>query len=228
MLNLSFIVTLYAGFTHAFETDHLLAVSNIVTTRNKTSRAVKDGLFWGLGHTSTLLIVGVLVLVLRFALHEELFRYFEAFVGCMLIVLGVYRIRKWHREKKPVLHTHLHQHANGQLHHHTHLHLQDKTVHEHSHLPAYHIGLVHGLAGSGSLMVLIIGQSATVMQGLSYLLFFGLGSVGGMMLAAGLVSLPFSRIVFRKKIIQQVLILLSAGLCIVYGAWVIYQQLKEL
>ena len=50
------------GFTHAFEADHLVAVSNIVTKRDKLLLAVKDGIYWGLGHTSTIFLIGLLSL----------------------------------------------------------------------------------------------------------------------------------------------------------------------
>ena len=57
MMSFPLIITLYAGFTHAFETDHLLAVSNIVTRRTSIKMSLKDGIAWGLGHTTTILIV---------------------------------------------------------------------------------------------------------------------------------------------------------------------------
>ncbi len=66
------------GFTHAFEIDHLLAVSSIVTRRNSFVKAMKDGIFWGLGHTSTILAVGMVMLVARYIIAEHTFQYFEA------------------------------------------------------------------------------------------------------------------------------------------------------
>lgn len=225
MFNLPFIMTLYAGFTHAFETDHLLAVSNMVTRRSKTIKAVKDGMYWGLGHTSTILLTGIGVLLLKFQVNENYFGYFEALVGVMLIFLGVYRIVKWYKERKPFLHTHPHLHGDGRQHSHTHLHYAGRQGHQHSHLPAYQVGLVHGLAGSGSLMLLVMSQSKSVSYGLVYLIIFGFGSVLGMMIAAGVFSLPFSQQLFRNQKYQMVLVFLSATLCIVYGGWVIFQNL---
>lgn len=224
-MTLPLLLTLYAGFTHAFETDHLLAVSNIVTNRNKTMHAVKDGMYWGLGHTSTIFFIGILILLLKFQVAPYYFNYFEALVGVMLILLGIYRLVKWFKEKKPRLHTHQHKHADGHIHTHTHLHSIDKPSHEHTHFPAYSIGLVHGLAGSGSLMLIVMTQMKTVTNGLGYLLLFGLGSVAGMMLAAGIFSLPFSQRLLQSKWLQAGFVFASAGLCIVYGSWVMYQNL---
>ena len=83
---------LIIGFTHAFEADHLLAVSNIVTKRNSLWLAVKDGVAWGLGHTSTIFLIGMIIMVWKVAITEQTFHYFEAFVGIMLIVLGIARL----------------------------------------------------------------------------------------------------------------------------------------
>ena len=58
-----FLFAAMIGFTHAFEADHLVAVSNIVTKRDKLLLAVKDGIYWGLGHTSTIFLIGLLIIV---------------------------------------------------------------------------------------------------------------------------------------------------------------------
>ena len=225
MINFPLIITLYAGFTHAFETDHFLAVSNIVTSRNKTTKAVKDGLFWGLGHTSTIFLIGILILLLKWNIEEKYYSWFEAIVGLMLLLLGIFRIKKWYKEKSPVMHTHIHAHTTGQAHAHIHLHTVDKPGHQHSHLPAYNIGLVYGLAGSGSLIMLAMSQSQSVTSGLLYLLLFSLGSIAGMMLAAGVFSLPFSQKLLANRLLRASLVFLSSVLCILYGGLIIYQNI---
>lgn len=224
-MTLPLLLTLYAGFTHAFETDHLLAVSNIVTVRSKTIHAVKDGMFWGFGHTSTIFFIGILILLLKFHLTSHYFNYFEALVGLMLISLGFYRVLKWFKAKEPKLHTHQHTHADGHIHAHPHIHTINKPLHEHTHFPAYSIGLVHGLAGSGSLMLIVMDQMETAANGFGYLLLFGLGSVAGMMLAAAIFSLPFSQKLLQPKWLQAGLVFISAGLCMVFGTWVMYENL---
>ncbi len=95
MFTFPLLLTIYAGFTHAFETDHLLAVSNIVSQRNNMRSSMKDGVFWGLGHASTIFFIGVLMIVFKAGISDQYFRYFEALVGVMLIVLAVYRLVKF-------------------------------------------------------------------------------------------------------------------------------------
>ena len=221
MFNFPVFITLYAGFTHAFETDHLLAVSTIVSTRNQAAKAVKDGMYWGLGHTSTIFIVGAIVLLLKLQLNEKVFNYFEAVVGLMLITLGGYRVYKWFTNRKGLAKEQDH-HADEYNQPHSH---GVTFKHEHPHLPAYNIGLVHGLAGSGSLMVLVISQAPSIQYALIYLMVFGAGSISGMMVAASAFSLPFTRQALQFGKLQAILIFLSAGLSITYGGWVVYSHL---
>ena len=223
MMSFPLIITLYAGFTHAFETDHLLAVSNIVTRRTSMKMSLKDGIAWGLGHTTTILIIGVLLLLLRLNISAGYFHYFEALVGVMLVSLGISRLLKLAREKKEKEHTHepaaskedaAAYHYSGQGHR-----------HYHAHKLAYGVGLVHGLAGSGALVLLVMAQIKEPVNGLFYLLVFGMGSVAGMLVAAGFCSMPFSRNILQKKILQSVLIVVSGMLCAGYGSLVFYHNI---
>lgn len=192
------------GFGHAFEADHLVAVSSIVTRRNDLMLAVKDGVFWGLGHTSTILLAGFIFILGRVALHEHAFRYLEAAVGGMLVVLGVLRLRR--RDEHP--HSHTHSEAES-----------------HPHKLAYGVGLIHGLAGSGALILSVLTQLKDSLNGLLYLLVFGLGSVVGMMVAAGIFSVPFSLRVVGNQRVRNMLTWISSGLCIGLGLLVLYQNL---
>ncbi len=205
-------LTVYAGFTHAFETDHLLAVSNIVTNRNQLKLAVRDGIFWGLGHTSTIILIGVLMILMKENISADTFHYFEAVVGAMLITLALYRVYKlWKRQgfiKNEIRHTH-----------------SDSMAHAHGHKLAYSVGLLHGLAGSGALVVLVMSQMKSPADGIIYLLIFGLGSVFGMLLAAGFFSAPFSQRIIQSNVLHISLVLMSSVFCIVYGGKVIYENL---
>lgn len=205
-MNVPLLITLYAGFTHAFETDHLLAVGNMVTQRSSIKLSLKDGMYWGLGHTTTILVIGLLALVFRVNLPEDYFRYFEATVGLMLIVLGIYRLWLYFKSKKARIHDHLHPHS-------------------HPHKLAYGVGLVHGLAGSGALVLLVMAQIKEPLGGMLYLMLFGMGSVLGMLLAAGLLSFPFGKKLMALKLLQIILSLASGLLCIAYGAWVMGKNL---
>jgi cytochrome c biogenesis protein CcdA len=205
-MTLPLLITLYVGFTHAFETDHLLAVGNMVTQRNSIKLSLKDGMYWGLGHTTTILLIGLLALIFRVNLPETYFKYFEATVGLMLVALGIYRLWLFFKNKKARIHNHLHPHS-------------------HPHKLAYGVGLVHGLAGSGALVLLVMAQIKEPLSGMLYLLLFGLGSIVGMLLAAGLFSFPFSKKIMDLRILQIILALASGMLCILYGAWVMGKNL---
>lgn len=201
-MNELFILATSIGFAHAFEADHLVAVSSIVTRRNNFWLSIKDGIFWGLGHTSIILIVGVVFILGRFIIHESDFKYFEAIVGFMLVALGFWRLFQINKSKEK------HQHnPDG------------------SHKLAYGIGAVHGLAGSGAVLLTVLTQSKSSFDGLLYLLIFGVGSILGMMVAAGIFSIPFSTKIMNNKWIPVSLSIVSSLLCIFFGSIIMYKNL---
>ena len=208
-------LTVYAGFAHAFETDHLLAVSNIVSQRNSTFTSVKDGVFWGLGHTSTILLMGVIMLLLKVRVSPAYFHHIEAAVGLMLVVLGSFRLFKLKRFLSAVV---VETPAAQMV-------AVTNTGLKKLHLVSYGVGMVHGLAGSGELVLLVMLQMASLQMGMLYLLIFGVGSILGMLVAAAMFSLPFSKKILQSRLLQVTLILLSSILCIGFGMSVIYKNL---
>ncbi len=224
MFTFPLLLTIYAGFVHAFEADHLLAVSSIVSSRNNMRSSMKDGVFWGLGHTSTIFFIGLLMIVFKAGISEQYFRYFESLVGAMLIALAIYRLVQFFANKKIIVHTHEHTH-DGDQHKHLHLHVGDKQVHQHKHSLAYGVGLVHGLAGSGALILIAMSQMKSPVDGMFYLLIFGGGCIVGMLVAAGLFSIPFSKKLLQARMLQTILIIVTALLCLLYGGKVIYDNL---
>jgi cytochrome c biogenesis protein CcdA len=224
MFSFPLLLTIYAGFTHAFEADHLLAVSNIVSQRNNIWSSMKDGIFWGLGHASTICAIGILMILFKVGISEHYFHYFEATVGVMLIALAVYRLVKFFRSNKIVVHAHGHEHAEGG-HKHLHVHVGHVHEHHHTHSLAYGVGLVHGLAGSGALILIAMAQMKSAVDGLTYLIIFGGGCIAGMLVAAGLFSIPFSKKIMQAKMLQSFLIITTSVLCLLYGGKVIYENL---
>ena len=225
MFSFPLLLTIYAGFTHAFEADHLLAVSNIVSQRNNVWSSMKDGIFWGLGHASTICFIGILMILFKVGISEHDFHYFESAVGAMLIALAVYRLAKFFRSNKIVVHAHAHEHEGTTQHKHLHVHIGKTHEHHHTHSLAYGVGLVHGLAGSGALILIAMAQMKTAADGLIYLIIFGGGCVIGMLVAAGLFSIPFSKKIIQAQTLQSILIIVTSLLCLVYGAKVIYENL---
>jgi ABC-type nickel/cobalt efflux system permease component RcnA len=194
------------GFTHAFEIDHLLAVSSIATRRKSVLLAIKDGIYWGLGHTSTILVIGICMILAKVAVSEQAFHYCEAGVGVMLVLLGIHRI--WKTGEQERQHEQAHRHEV-----------------QHGHKLAYGIGLVHGLAGSGALVLLVMTQLKNPWEGIIYLVIFGAGSIAGMLLASGIFGLPFSSKVAASPLLHRGLTLLSSLLCIGFGCKVVFENL---
>ncbi|MEO1052626.1 MAG: urease accessory protein [Bacteroidota bacterium] len=198
-MTLPLLLAAVVGFNHAFEADHVLAVGNIANQRNNLLKAVRDGMFWGLGHTSTIFAVGCLIILGRSALEDVNFELFEAIVGATLIVLGTYRLMKVKGGKRA--------YTGGVA---------------HDHKLAYSVGLIHGLAGSGTVILLAMTQLEYTYQSLLYLVIFGFGSILGMMVVAGVFNLPFSKRIRVGNTFQFVLLILSAVLCMGYGGWIVY------
>ena len=224
MLSFPLLLTIYAGFIHAFEADHLLAVSNIVSQRSNMKSSMKDGIFWGLGHSSTIFLIGLLMIIFKVGISEHSFHYFEAMVGFMLIALAIYRLIKFFKNKNITVHVHPHTHGEG-AHKHVHVHSGGQHSHQHTHSLAYGVGLVHGLAGSGALILIVMAQIKSPIDGLAYLLIFSMGCVVGMFVAAGLFSVPFSKRIMQAKSLQNFLIIITSLLCFIYGGKVIYENL---
>ena len=193
-------LTIYAGLEHAFEADHLLAVNTLVSHRENLKQSLKDGIFWGIGHTTTIFLVGILMIGFKLNIGENIFKNFEAGVGIMLIFLGIYRMSKLYFPKQ-------------------HIHTRNTSR------AAFGVGLIHGLAGSGALVVLVISQMKTPFEGLMYILIFGLGSIFGMFLAAYLFSIPYTKSLLKSKKLQASLVIVSSLLCIIYGGKVVYENL---
>ncbi len=182
------------GLKHAVEADHLAAVSAIVSERKSLLSSSLIGGLWGIGHTISLFAVGVVVILLHVEISERTAQALEFGVAIMLVALGVNALNKIVRGK---FHTHPHEHGDRA---HIHPHLHDGTPEPDSN--THHgyrigkrpliIGMVHGLAGSAALMLLVLSTISTPLVGLLYIIIFGIGSIGGMILMSTLVGLPLS------------------------------------
>jgi ABC-type nickel/cobalt efflux system permease component RcnA len=224
------------GLKHAIEADHLAAVSNIVSDRKSLWSASLVGALWGLGHTISLFVAAVAVLFFHFEIGERLGRRLELGVALMLIVLGCDTLRKLFRGGQ--LHMHFHRHG-GRLHAHPHVHdatQAHQTTHDHGQTvkPLTHhgvgigprpliVGMIHGLAGSGALMLLVLSTISSPVVGMSYILVFGVGSIGGMMLMSLLLSLPFHFTAKTFGGVELTMRGLAGAFSIGLGVFMVYQ-----
>ena len=215
------------GLKHATEADHLAAVSTMVSERKSLwSSAIVGGL-WGLGHTISLFGAGILVLLLDFQITQTTERWLEFAVGVMLTLLGLNVLRKI--ISGGTVHLHTHEHGRH-THAHPHAHDPAETAHPEIAHPkgnnpkALLIGLVHGLAGSAGLMLLMIPTIPSKTVGLIYILVFGLGSIGGMMLMSLLVGLPFHYTALRFGKLNNVLQGVAGAVSIALGLYIIWEK----
>jgi ABC-type nickel/cobalt efflux system permease component RcnA len=184
---------LILGIKHALDADHLIAVSTIVSEHQSLKWASLIGAFWGLGHTATLFVVGLLVIGFRLTIPLRVALGLEFLVALMLVVLGGNILWRSFRAEKLHLHAHAH---NPETHTHFHFHGEPEESHAHPHpfksmRKPFLVGMVHGLAGSAALMLLVLTTIPSPLAGLVYILIFGFGSVGGMLVLSSLIGLPF-------------------------------------
>ncbi len=187
------------------------------------------GGLWGVGHTASLVIVGVFVLALRIAIPERVASWLEFAVALMIISLGLAAFRRALRSR---LDFHTHKHGHGELSH-AHIHFHEENgghvTHNHSHsvtgigLKPTLVGAMHGLAGSGALTLLVLTQINSSLLGLLYLGIFGIGSIVGMLLMSGLVGLPFVLSSRKLNGLHYSLQMIAGALSITFGIWYAYE-----
>ena len=209
-----------SGIKHAFDIDHIAAISTITSNQKSIKKSSLLGMFWGFGHAIALFLVGLIVLLLKIKIPEKMALLAELLVGVMLIILGINVLFAINKNK---IHIHKHKHGNEE-HVHFHSHKLGK-YHYHKHIPlkqSFLTGLIHGLAGNAALTLLILATINPALLGLIYTLFFGIGSILGMMLISTIISLSFAAIPNLQKTQKLIrsstgLISMTIGLIIVYG-----------
>jgi len=177
---------LLLGFRHAFEPDHLAAVSTLATRQGRLLDACRLGLAWALGHTASVGVVVGAIILFGWHLPDRLWPAADVLVGMLLVGLGGTVILRYARGR---WHLHLHSHnAESAPHLHLHSHAQG-AEHSHSHPQAdarrsLGFGLLHGLAGSAAILVLLVAAAPTRTAQLAYFVAFAAGTVIGMLLVS--------------------------------------------
>lgn len=210
------IVGLSLGMRHALEPDHLAAVSTLASEERGARAGVFLGVFWGLGHTLSLVAVAGSLTLLGTHMPVAVSDSLELAVALMVIFLGIRTIARALREGNTgTEHTHLH---HGKPHRHAaplkHVHLNRWTLATRPLL----IGLMHGLAGSGALTTLVLLEQPTASARLSYIALFGMGSIVGMALLTGLAGIPMMRLAQAPRM-SAALMLGTGLLSTTIGAW---------
>ncbi|RBP91460.1 high-affinity nickel-transport protein [Cytobacillus firmus] len=189
------------GIKHSTEPDHIIAVSTIASQTKRLFRSSLSGVFWGLGHTLMLLLMGVTVIALKQHIPNPFALSLELVVGIMLLYLGFNGFRD-----------------NQQL----------GSATQHYHKKSFIIGGIHGLAGSAALIVLTTARAQTEVQAFLFILIFGAGTIIGMLLFTTVLGLPFLISSAGQKKIPLILVRASSAASILYGIYYIYEVSNNL
>jgi high-affinity nickel-transport protein len=238
----------FLGMRHATDPDHVIAVTTIVSRQNRVGRAALTGIVWGLGHTLTIFIVGTAIILFDVVIPTRIGLSMEFSVGLMLVILGIMNIVAFMRSARMVAtveaaeRDHRHHHSHGDyIHSHSHGHLPGTHSHSPEQTPLARmdrvlgtidvyrqlrpliIGIVHGLAGSAAVALLVLTTIRNPRWAIAYLLVFGAGTVAGMMLITMSIASAFSFFGNRHSRFSTRLGLASGLLSLAFGLVLVYQ-----
>lgn len=228
----------FLGMRHATDPDHMIAVTTIVSRQRSVGRAAVTGIYWGLGHSLTLLIVGGAIIYFGLVIPARLGLSLEFCVALMLIVLGALNLRPALRLARASA---AHAHHDGEyVHNHPHGHRAETHGHSEDAVPTARldrmfgelrtyravrpilIGVVHGLAGSAALALLVLPVIQRPVWAMAYLAVFGLGTIAGMMLVTATLAVPFS-FTARFNFMQRHFGTAAGALSLGFGVFLAYQ-----
>jgi len=231
---------------HATDSDHVIAVSTIVSRERDVRHAAIVGMFWGVGHSITLFVLGVAIIVFGLVIPQRLGLGLEFCVALMLIILGAFNLRVALRSFRarsmfPGGDHHEHPHRHGDyIHSHPHGHAPETHGHREESVPparldrrfggskAYRalrptiIGIVHGLAGSAAIALLVLPIIRDPLWAVMYLSVFGAGTIAGMMLITTAIAVPFSYAT-RFEFLHRHLGAVAGVVSFSFGLFLVYQ-----
>ena len=243
----------FLGMRHATDADHVVAIATIVSRERSVAGSALIGAAWGVGHTITVMAVGVAIIVFGIVIPPRLGLSMEFAVGVMLVLLGVLTLTGMGRAVGAAhthasvpgghvldLHDHLHAHGDY-VHWHPHSHGPDAHGHAEEHTPLarldrsrlgriafyqwlrpFAVGLLHGLAGSAAVALMVLSIIREPVAALGYLLLFGLGTIVGMMLITLAISAPFAFTAVNLPKLNWRLRVASGLISFVFGVVLIY------
>ncbi len=236
----------FLGMRHATDPDHVVAVTTIVSRERTLLHATLIGALWGLGHTFTILAVGTAIIVFKLTIPPRLGLTMELSVGLTLILLGglnltgiLRRAIEWITLRRLGSGAHSHF-LFGRWIVHTHdadgepilldsISLLGWTPLWWKKLGVFHIlrplivGIVHGLAGSAAVALLVLTTIRHPSWAIGYLLIFGLGTVAGMMLITAAIALPFAYSMRHFTRLNRGLAMASGFISVAFGLFLCYQ-----
>lgn len=249
VLFLSIIVLgFFLGMRHATDPDHVIAVTTIVSRYRSVRHAAVIGALWGIGHTITIFVVGSAIVVFGLVIPPRLGLTMELSVGVMLILLGIMNltgILRWLSESftpgSAAAHSHAHAHGDY-VHAHPHSHAPENHGHAEGATPVgwmdrvfgrmglyqavrpLAVGIVHGLAGSAAVALLVLTTIRSPYWAVAYLLVFGVGTIAGMMLITAAIAVPFAASASRFARLNRSLGVASGLISLVFGLFIVYRM----
>jgi len=205
------------GMRHAFDRDHIAAVTHFISLEPDPLKSAWFGFRWALGHAVMVLALGTLILVLHLKFDPAFERYAELAVGGTLIVLGIWRLFLLWQERR-----HVHRHAHHQKEHsHSHSHEPGKE-HVHRFAPTL-VGMVHGASGTAEVFVLIpITLIATTWLAYVYIALFSLGCALTMSIYGYVVGRFYRRANQTGQRIYRTLVILTSLSGLILGIiWIV-------
>ncbi len=230
----------FLGMRHATDPDHVIAVTTIVSRQNKISRAALTGIFWGVGHTLTIVAVGTAIILFGVVIPARIGLSMEFSVALMLVVLGLMNVAAFLRSARSIAKveqasaaTHAHHHSHGYTIH-THPHSPDTMplarmdrlfarLEIYRQLRPLLVGIVHGLAGSAAVALLVLTTIRDPRWAIAYLLVFGVGTVAGMILITMSIASAFTFFGRKHANFSARLGLVSGLLSLAFGLLLMYQ-----
>lgn len=204
---------LILGAAHSFAPDHLAAVGVFVSRRPQWRRALAVGARWGVGHSVVILMVGGALVLTGWRFPDQFAPSVERVVGVTLIGLGVVAFVRAMR-----VHGHLHEH-DGVPHWHLHSHRRS-AQHDHSHHAALGIGMLHGLAGTGALVIALpLAATESAPLALAYLVAFGTGTTVAMAAFGAVAGWVVRRAAHRSATLVRATASVAALASVTVGMW---------
>jgi ABC-type nickel/cobalt efflux system permease component RcnA len=217
------VVALILGVEHAFDPDHVIALTSIVCNVKSVKKSLVLGSIWGLGHSITLLVAGVLVVALRVAIPEGITQVFEIAAGILLIALGLFVLRDFVHERHHFsgCDEHMHSQFEGE-HDHNHQ-LEMNRGHSHKHSPEHKSllsGVIQGLGGSAAIMLVTLSTVNSTTIGLVFIAVFCVGVILGMLTFAAVIGEFLKYTITNVNKIHRIILIITAGLGIGLGTFI--------
>ena len=208
---------LVLGMRHAFDRDHVAAVTHFISLEPDPVKSAWFGFRWAVGHALTVAVLGSLILLLHLKFDPAFERYAELAVGVTLVALGVWRLVLLWQERR---HVHRHQHRALE-HSHPHSHEVGRE-HVHRFAPTL-VGVVHGASGTAEVFVLIpIALMTTTWLAYTYIALFSLGCAATMSGYGYVVGRFYRRANATGQRVYRILVILTSGSGLVLGAiWIL-------